>query len=147
MHDIHEYFPIVSGFTTGNSTWFGAVGNYTYANAEDDPLGIEKVFKAAVKLRTDNATVLLDGPLANFTVVSKRNVLAYTFEDKLPRFAGVINFGDAEEEINLKSLLNIASATLKYHTTDKKPSEVKTDALKVPPKELYIFQVTGRVKK
>ena len=123
------------------------MGNFTYANAEDDPLGIEKAFKAAVKLRTDNATVLLDGPLANFTVVSNGSVLAYTFEDKLPRFAGVINFGNAEEDINLKSLLNITSATLKYHSADKKPSKVKTDALKVPAKELYIFQVTGRVKK
>ena len=123
------------------------MGNFTYANAEDDPLGIEKAFKAAVKLRTDNATVLLDGPLANFTVVSNGSVLAYTFEDKLPRFAGVINFGNAEEDINLKSLLNITSATLKYHSADKKPNEVKTDALKVPAKELYIFQVTGRVKK
>ena len=95
----------------------------------------------------DNATVLLNGTLANFTVVNEGNVLAYTFEDKLPRFAVVINFGDAEGEINLKNLLSIKSATLKLHTADKKPSVIKMDPLKVPAKVLYLFQVTGRVKK
>ena len=123
------------------------MGNYSYANAKDDQLGIEKTFKDAVKLRMDNAPVLLDGTLANFTVVNKGNVLAYTFEDKLPRFAVVINFGDAEGEINLKSLLSIKSATLKLHTADKKPSVIKMDPLKVPAKVLYLFQVNGRVKK
>ena len=130
-----------AGFTTKTSTWFGGIGNTSYTNAKDDQLGIKKMFKKAIKLRMENATVLLDGPLANFTVISEGDVLAYTFKDKVPRFAVAINFGDKESTINLNNI-GVKSGTLKYHTADKKPGKITMDAVKVPGKVLYLFEVT-----
>ncbi len=130
------------GFTKGPSTWFGAIGNYTYTNAKDDQLGIKKTFKDAVKLRMENADALLDGPLANFTIINEGDVLAYTFKDKLPRFAVAINFGNKENQINLNNL-GVESGTLKYHTADKElPAEISMNAVKIPAQVLYLFEVT-----
>lgn len=132
------------GFSSANSTWFGNVGDATYTNAKDDQLGIKKSFKDAVKLRMEKASVLLDGPLANFTVINEGDVLAYTFKDKLPRFAVAINFGSSEQKINLNEL-GIKGGTLKYHTADKKPGNIDMKELKVPGYALYVVEVTKKM--
>jgi hypothetical protein len=139
------FFHFFLGFTSGTSTWFGTVGNYEYTNAKDDQLGMRKMFTDAVKRRMENVSALLDGPLANFTVITEGDVLAYTFVDKVPRFAVAINFGKTENTINLNKL-GAKSATLNYHTADTKPGEISLDAVKVPAQALYLFNVTERMK-
>lgn len=134
-----------AGFTSNSTTWFGDVGNSSYTNVKYDPLGSKKKFIDALKIRKDNSSVLLDAPLANFTIISEKNVLAYTFKDKLPRFAVVINFGDTESEINL-NCLGIKTFSLKYHTADTKPGKISKGAVKVPGNVLYVFQVTEKDK-
>ncbi|XP_028409885.1 neutral and basic amino acid transport protein rBAT-like [Dendronephthya gigantea] len=133
-----------AGFTSNNSTWFGDVGNASYTNAKDDQLGIMKSLKDAIKLRMENASVLLDGPLVNFTIINQKNVLAYTFKDKLPRFAVAINFDPSEQVINLNEL-GIKDGSLKYHTADKKPGKIDMKELKVPGYALYVFEVTKKM--
>ena len=130
-----------AGFTTKRSTWFGRVGNVSYTNAKDDQLGIKKMFENVIKLRMENAKALLDGPLSNFTVINQGDVLAYTFKDKVPRFAVAINFGNKANTINLNNI-GVESGTLKYHTADKEPGKITMDAVKVPAKVLYLFEVT-----
>jgi hypothetical protein len=132
---------LFTGFTTSNSTWFGKIGNFTYTNVEQDQLGIKKMFKMATKLRKDNATVLLNGTLSNFTMINEGEVLAYTFKDKLPRYAVAINFGKKENTINLNNI-GVKTGTLKYHTADKKPGTISMDAVKVPAHALFLFNVT-----
>lgn len=123
----------------GNSTWFGAVGNYNYTNVKHDQLGIKKVFIDALKLRKENEGAFLDGPLSNFTIITEQNVAAFTFADDPSRFAMVLNFGNIEGQINI-SRLGIKRAKVKFHTADKEPEEIPISGFKVPPEVFYVLE-------
>ena len=98
------------------------------------------MFKTAIKQRMKNAEALLNGSLSNFTVINEGDVLAYTFKDKLPRFAVAINFGNKENTINLNNI-GVKRGTVIYHTADKEPAQIRIEAVKVPAQALYLFKV------
>jgi alpha-glucosidase len=120
-----------AGFTSG-TPWLPIADDYTTFNAEverDDPHSMLTLYRQLIALRQANAALAVGG---YGPVVAQNDLLAYQREHQGQRFLVALNFGSAQQTLEL---ITLGSGRIALSTELDRAGEPVSDALILRPDE------------